>query len=123
MLLLPWGQWARQLPPWIEILEAPSSADPRLAALGKGERAAILLAELHVAEAGVLLLLDEETARREAAFRHIAATGTLGVLKSAAAQGWIDLTEAFDRLRRTNFLVSAALLQRLLDEDAGQRPR
>jgi predicted nucleic acid-binding protein len=112
------GQWARQLPSWIELREAPASADPRLAALGKGERAAIVLAELYAPEPGVLLLVDEEAARKEAALRHIAATGTLGVLKSAAAQGWINLGEAFDSLRRTNFRVSAALLQQLLDDDA-----
>jgi len=75
------------------------------------------LAELYQKETAVLLLLDEEAARQQAAARQIAATGTLGVLKSAAAYGWIDLVQAFGRLQ-TNFRVSTKLLQELLDEDA-----
>jgi predicted nucleic acid-binding protein len=79
--------WARTLPNWIEVRDAPASTDPSLEALGKGEREAIALAELYRHESGVLLLLDEQAARQQAATRRIAATGTLGVLKAASAEG------------------------------------
>jgi predicted nucleic acid-binding protein len=117
------SKWANSLPPWIEIQQAPSSAysDSALAALGSGEREAIALAELYRSQTEVLLLLDEDAARKQAAARHLAATGTLGVLKSAAEQGWIDLPQAFARLRQTNFRVSQELLRQLLDENARRK--
>lgn len=116
-------QWANALPVWMEVKSAPNAAhpDPSLVALGSGEREAITLAELYRTETEVLLLLDEGAARRQAAIRQINATGILGVLKSAAKHGWIDLAEAFARLRQTNFRVSAKLLQELLDDDAQER--
>jgi predicted nucleic acid-binding protein len=115
--------WANALPLWAEIRKVPTDlhSDPRLAALGNGEREAIALAELYQSETEVLLLLDEELARKEAAARRLLATGTLGVLKSAAAQGWIDLAQSFVRLRQTNFRVSDLLLRQLLDEDARRK--
>ena len=79
------------------------------------------MAELYRKVTEVLLLLDEEAARQQAAARQLPATGMLGVLKSAAAQGWIDLVLAFARLRQTNFRVSAKLLQELLNEDAQRK--
>lgn len=117
------SKWASALPSWIEIRRAPENtpSDPGLASLGSGEREAIALAELYRSETDVLLLLDEEAARKQAAARQLAATGTLGVLKSAAAQGWIDLSQSFSRLRQTNFRVSEELLQELLKEDARRK--
>ena len=117
------SRWANPLPPWVEVQRAQNSAqlDPALASLGGGEREAIALAELYRDQTEVLLLLDEDAARKQAAARSIAATGTLGVLKSAAAHGWIDLAEFFTRLRGTNFRVSDTLLRQLLDADAQQK--
>src|SRR5215831_2877237 len=117
------SNWANSLPSGIEVRQAPSSAhsDPALSSLGSGEREAIALAELYRGETEVLLLLDEEAARKQAASRQLAATGTLGVLKSAAEQGWIDLAQAFARLRQTNFRVSQELLQQLLNEHAHRK--
>jgi predicted nucleic acid-binding protein len=120
------SKWATSLPPWIEIQKAPSSAhsDAALASLGSGEREAIALAELYRSRTEVLLLLDEEAARKQAAARQLAATGTLGVLKSAAEQGWIDLAQAFARLRQTtNFRISQEFLQQLLNEQARRKAR
>jgi predicted nucleic acid-binding protein len=111
------AHWARALPDWIEVREAPLSSDPALAALGAGEREAITLAELYRSQSAVLLLLDEQAARQLAEFRRLPATGTLGILKAAAAAGWIDLAAVFVRLRQTNFRASASLLQTLLDEE------
>jgi predicted nucleic acid-binding protein len=105
------------------VREAPESTDPALEALGPGEKQALALAELYRNEVEVLLLLDEQAAREHAAMRQIKATGTLGVLKAAAAQGWVDLTTAFGRLRQTNFRVTSALLQGLLDEEAERQKK
>ncbi len=114
-------QWARTLPDWMEVRDAPTSTDPALEALGTGEREAITLAELYRPGSDVLLLLDERAARQEAATRRIAATGTLGVLKAVAAKDWIDLEQAFRRLRETNFRVSEKLLRSLLDEEVARK--
>lgn len=73
------AQWARTLPSWIEVHEAPELVDPALEVLGKGEKQALALAELYRRGTEVLLLLDEQAARQQAAARQIAATGTLGV--------------------------------------------
>jgi predicted nucleic acid-binding protein len=81
-----------------------------------GERAAILLAESISAE---LILLDEKSARRIAAQRGMRITGTLGVLGEAALCGLMDLPAAIDRLRRTNFRRSPALMKATLDRFTG----
>ncbi len=117
------AQWARVLPDWVEVREAPESTDPALKALGQGEKQALALAKLYRHETEVLLLLDEQAARQQAAARQIAATGTLGVLRAAAAQGWVDLAQAFGRLWQTDFRVTATLLQELLDEDAERQQK
>ncbi len=53
--------------------------------------------------------------RREAERRHLAVAGTAGLLKAAAKLGLVDLKGAFPRLRLTNFHISQALLDRLLE--------
>jgi predicted nucleic acid-binding protein len=117
------SKWANALPPWIEIQQAPNAAhsEPSLAALGSGEREAIALAELYRSQTEVLLLLDEEAARKQAAARQLATTGTLGVLKSAAEFGWINLPQAFAHLRLTNFRVSEELLQKVIHGHAQRK--
>ena len=112
------SRWANALPAWIEVAAAPEAghAEASLAILGRGESEAIALAAAFHAHTQVLLLLDEEAARTEAAARGLPFTGTLGVLKSAARNGWIDLTTSFARLRRTNFRVAEALLKELLSQ-------
>ncbi len=45
-----------------------------------------------------------------------AVTGTLGLLDAAAARGWIDLADAFARLRTTSFRYRPELLDVLLAE-------
>jgi predicted nucleic acid-binding protein len=115
--------WVASLPSWVEVRQPPpeTGSYPELNVLGNGEREALLIAELYRDHATILLLLDEGLARQHAAARHLAATGTLGVLKSAAAHGWIDLADFFARLRQTNFRGSDKLLQQLLDEDAQRK--
>jgi predicted nucleic acid-binding protein len=80
--------------------------------LETGERSAILLAEALRAE---IILLDERSARREATERGLRVTGTLGVLGEAAERGLVDLPAQIDRLRKTSFRCSPALLKATLD--------
>jgi predicted nucleic acid-binding protein len=80
--------------------------------LHAGEGAAILLAEFLKAE---IILLDEKSARRLAAERGLSVTGTLGILGDAATKGFVELSDAFDRLRSTNFRCSPVLLKATLD--------
>jgi predicted nucleic acid-binding protein len=42
--------------------------------------------------------------------------GTLGVLRDAAQSGLIDLADALAKLRGTNFRVSRALIDKILDD-------
>lgn len=111
--------WASRLPAWISVRPTPASIE-RLERLDPGERAAILLAEAQ--DAAVLLLIDDADGRAEAERRHIATTGTLGILRAAAQVALIDLATALTKLRATNCRCPDALIDELLDEDA-QRTR
>jgi len=107
--------WASHLPSWITAKEEPNLVVPGLEKLQAGERAAILLAESMKAN---IILLDEKAARRVAADRGLRVTGILGLLGEAAARGLVDLAPAIDRLRKTNFRYSPALLKATLDRFA-----
>ena len=79
--------------------------------LQPGEQNPILLAETAQAE---IVLLDEKAARPAATLR------MTGVLGEAATRGLIDLTNAIERLRKTNFRYSPALLKATLDRYGSQ---
>lgn len=104
--------WASNLPSWLSVHDNPIGSPAGLEKLQAGEQKAILLAESAQAE---IVLLDEKAARRVATDRGLRVTGTLGVLGEAATRGLIDLTEAIERLRKTNFRYSPALLKATLD--------
>lgn len=109
--------WIQAQPDWIEVRPNPSFNTFQFPAtelnLDPGETAAIQLA---LAERDCLLLIDETSGRTVASRLGVANTGTLGVLVAAARAGWIDLPVALDSLRRTNFRVSQALIEKLLVE-------
>ena len=79
--------------------------------LGRGERAAIVLAAY--LRPGIVLL-DDRAAVAMARARGLAVTGTLGVLYRAARLGMVDLEAAFDQLKVTSFHHTPALLERLI---------
>jgi predicted nucleic acid-binding protein len=92
--------------------------DPNLDYLDDGEREAIALAEeLHADE----ILVDELSARKEAARRHLRFIGTLGILRRASQLDLIDLPSTLDRLQQTTFYAASDLIRSLLDEDAQRR--
>ncbi len=108
--------WIETQPDWIEVRPTPPGNAIRLAGnefqLDPGETAAIRLA---MAEKDCLLLIDEAAGRAVASLLGVANTGTLGVLVAAAREGLVDLRAALDRLQKTNFRISQALLEKLLD--------
>jgi|SRR5580658_1191205 predicted nucleic acid-binding protein len=104
--------WASTLPAWIATSATADVVSGGLEKLQAGERAAIILAESIKAD---LVLLDEKAARRVAAERGLRVTGLLGVLGEAATRGLVDLASAIDRLRKTTFRCSPALLKATLD--------
>jgi predicted nucleic acid-binding protein len=105
--------WISAPPPWVEVRPTPTAHDRALEALDAGEEAAILLAvELHAD----LLLMDDDEGAVAARTKGLEVTGTLGVLSRAAQRHLLDLREAFDRLRRTNFRFRQEVMDGLLKQ-------
>ncbi len=94
-------------PAWLEIRPAASVED--IAGLHAGEKAAISLAREISADR---LIIDERSGRQAAAARQISVVGTIGVLEIAARESLVDLGQAFEAVKRTDFWVSP----RFLDE-------
>ena len=107
--------WIAQPPAWCEIRPDPP-ADPTLEFLDPGERAAIALMELLAADR---LLMDEWDGRAEAERRHLAVTGTLGVLADAHVAGLVDFEKAIFQLRQTNFYVTDEVVDHIRQRIAG----
>jgi predicted nucleic acid-binding protein len=110
--------WTANPPSWLTVHPDPAGPAEVLGRLDPGERAAIALA--HALSAG-LLLIDDRAGVTVARRQGLRATGTLGVLADAAAEGLLDLAAAFAALRATNFHHSPALLEALLAEDRARR--
>ena len=109
-------EWAAHSPSWVSIVSLGTVSAAGLGVLQPGERETICLAE---ALSAGLILLDEKSARRVASGRGLKVTGVLGILAEAASRGLLDLPQAVDRLTRTSFRYSPALLKELLDRFSG----
>jgi predicted nucleic acid-binding protein len=62
------------------------------------------------------LALEEYRSVIAARRKGLAVIGTLGVLDLAAERGLLNLGEAFDRLKRTNFRCRQGVMDHLLDK-------
>lgn len=102
----PVRDFADRPPDWLTV-RAPVLPVENIPSLHDGETAAIGLALELKAD---LLLIDETLGRKAAAERGLSLTGTIGILERAARDGRIDLAEAFERVKRTDFWISPALL-------------
>lgn len=99
---------------------APNQPSPRcfFGALDAGEEAAIALAvELHAD----LMLMDDEEGVIAARAKGLEVTGTLGVLSRAAQRKLLNLAEAFDRVKRTNFRYRREIMDQFLAEQAKEQ--
>lgn len=104
-------QWIASPPAWIEIHQAVNPHDPALGDLDVGEEEAIILAvQLHAD----MVLMDDREGVLAARSRGFRVTGTLGILSIAASQNFIELSDAFDRLKRTNFHYQQEIMDQLL---------
>jgi predicted nucleic acid-binding protein len=104
-------EWLSAPPSWLRVVVVtPDDIAPVSEELDLGERAAIALAERIHAE---LLLIDEVAGRAEARRRSLRVTGTLGVLRTGADAGLVDVRDVLDRLAATNFYVDESLLKKI----------
>lgn len=100
--------WITKPPTWVDVRPVSSAAVSTITDdLDPGERAAIALAETVHAD---LLLIDEAAGRAEAKRRRLRVTGTLGVLRSGAEQGLVNVPDLLERLKRTSFYLDEALV-------------
>lgn len=106
--------WVAVPPQWLEVRFTELPLPPRSKTrMGPGETAAIALAaELHAD----LLLMDDRLGVAAALRQGLTVTGTMGLLARAARSGLLDLEEAFERLKRTNFRYRQDIMDFLLAE-------
>lgn len=96
-------------PAWLHV-QRPATIQS-IPELHPGETEALSLAlELHAD----LVLIDERKAYREAVARNLNAVGTIRVLERAAAEKMLDLKDAFERVKKTDFWISHRLLDQRL---------
>lgn len=104
--------WIEHPRSWLQVVAPSPRVDTRLASLDPGEREAILLFEELRADR---LVIDERDGREEAARRALPVIGTLGVLQSGAKAGLLNLRDAVEKLRETNFHIAEDLIERILE--------
>lgn len=93
--------WIAQPEAWLTIHRSKGSVDDEaIKKLDAGESDAIILAlELHAD----LLLMDDREGVAVALRKGFRVAGTLGILRMGSDRGLLDLGDAFERLKRTNF--------------------
>jgi predicted nucleic acid-binding protein len=105
--------WVAAPPPWVDVRPSGPLQDTSLEALDAGEGAAIALAiELHAD----LLLMDDEEGVIAARRKGLEVAGTLGVLSRAAQRHLLNLADAFERVKRTNFRFRQEIMDKFLNE-------
>ena len=110
----------QQPPRWLEVLPAADIDDPALVELDRGERSAIALGLSLKAD---LILIDDRKGKAVAQSKGFEVTGTIGVLDLAAERGLVDLVDAVERLKCTNFRYRQELFDVLLKKHGDQGGR
>ena len=110
-------KWIHAPPAWLEVQRHPGSPfdDPILESLDDGEKAALALAASLAAD---LVLMDDREGVRAARNRGFRVIGTLGVLDLGARRGLLNLADAFERLKRTNFRYRQEIMDELLKQNS-----
>jgi predicted nucleic acid-binding protein len=113
-------EFGEELPEWIEIIPVKDTYRQQLLEmyLDKWESSAIALA-LEIPDSTVIM--DDFKARKIAERLGITFTGTLGIIIKAKLQGIIPSVQPFlEKIQRTNFRLSAVIVQQALRE-AGEQ--
>ena len=105
----PIKRFLAEAPDWLDVRPSPQ-IDPGLRQLDSGEREVIAVALSIGADS---VLLDERKGRQAGRERGLRVSGTLGVVRRAADQGLVTLTDALDRLEKTNFRATSKLFNSL----------
>ena len=103
------NEWQSTVPQWIRVCR-PLQLLGGLN-LDAGETEAISLAKEH---AGSLLIIDEIKGRNIAVSRGLLVIGTLGVIEEADRKGLLEFESSLQRLRATNFRVSAVIAEEII---------
>jgi predicted nucleic acid-binding protein len=88
-----------------------------LEGLDDGEKAALALAASLAAD---LVLMDDREGVRVARNKGFRVIGTLRVLDLGARRGLLDLADAFERIKRTNFRYRQEIMDELLDQQRSE---
>lgn len=109
--------WIQVPPAWLEVLRLTGkNVSDDLESLDDGERAALDLAASLAAD---LVLMDDRAGVRLARNKGFRVIGTLGVLGLGARRSLLDLPDAFDRIKRTNFRYRQEIMDELLKQQGG----
>ena len=105
--------WMGTPPGWLEVRAHPDfpPEDTALDHLDDGEKAALALADSLAVD---LVLMDDRAAVRLARNKGFRVIGTLRVLDLAARRGLLNLADAFERIKRTNFRYRQERMDELL---------
>jgi predicted nucleic acid-binding protein len=103
-------EWITKPPTWVDVRPlTPEAVSTITNDLDLGQRAAIALAETMHAD---LLLIDEAAGRAEAKRRHLRVTGTLGVLRTGAEQGLVNVPDVLECPQGDQFLPGRDVFER-----------
>lgn len=67
--------------------------------------------------------MDERDGSAVARSRGLTVIGTLSVLDAAAARGWLDLREMFERLNQTTFRSPRKVMASMLEQNARRKKK
>ena len=114
-LIIPKSEVSREIKATLEIVGLTEYTNVRVSKLSKG-----MVQRLSIAQALIgspdLLVMDDRRGVIAALERGLNVTGTLGLLARAAKHGILNLAEAFDKLKRTNFRYRQEIMDALLNE-------
>jgi predicted nucleic acid-binding protein len=107
--------WIQAPPAWLDMQKHMGGPydDATSEGLDDGEKAALALAASLAAD---LVLMDDREAVRVARNKGFRVIGTLRVLELGARRGLLDLVDAFERIKRTNFRYRQEIMDELLNQ-------